>query len=369
MREQTRLPEGRLRWSRGVLLAAAAACAPAPAGATCLPDHPHGEAGDRLRVGFVPGPPLVVTGASDGKPHGFAIDVLRALAGREGWQLDLVEVSAATLPARVGACELDVGVAGVPVSAAQARSVDYSLPYLATVTTAIVHGDDESRAGAWAEPRPGRRLAAAVARAAVGALVAVVSLALAAWVFNVSSRVVERRLRWRRTDAAVAGPWTGLRWLWRSGAGRGLLVVWLVTGGLSGAAGPPGDVARPLSLGQDPVRALVEAAAHTDQIFAERIPDREQVPCAAGAAQACFRGFADRTMAAVAGPREILCAAAEDLAMDGVSLREDVAVPEQFAFLLPPGSPLRVRLNAALLRWAEEQGVRPQVTRCPGDGG
>src|SRR5262249_37460076 len=150
-------------------------------------------------------------------------------------------------------------------------------------------------------------------------------------------------------DAAVSGPWAGLRWLARSITGRVLSAGWVVIGiaiGVSGAiVGAP-----PRVLGQDPLRSLVEKAAHNEAPVGERYPDGAQVSCSAAEARACFRGFSDGTMSAIAGPREILCMHAQALSLDGAILRRDLDIPEQFAYLLPIGSPLRARLDLALLR-------------------
>src|SRR5262249_21722815 len=100
----------------------------------------------------------------------------------------------------------------------------------------------------------------------------------------------------------------------------------------------------------------------------ERYPDGAQVTCSASEARACFRGFADGTMSSIAGPREILCLHALALSLDRTILRRDLEIPEQFAYLLPPGSPLRPRLDLGLLRQHERGRARAPLVRCPGDG-
>jgi len=42
-------------------------------------------------------------------------------------------------------------------------------------------------------------------------------------------------------------------------------------------------------------------------------------------------------------------------------------VPEQFAYLLPPGSRLHARLDAALLTEHAREGRHVWLARCPGD--
>lgn len=144
-------------------------------------------------------------------------------------------------------------------------------------------------------------------------------------------------------------------------------MLWIVVGVALGAT--RAGAALPVVLGGDPLRALVERAAHTEALVGERYPDGAQVSCSAGEARACFRGFADGTLAAIAGPREVLCAHALDLSLDGAVLRDDLAIPEQYAYLLPPGSPLRTRLDVALLRHHEASRVEAPRVRCPGDAG
>jgi hypothetical protein len=59
-------------------------------------------------------------------------------------------------------------------------------------------------------------------------------------------------------------------------------------------------------------------------------------------------------LSAVAGTREALCLHAGRLGFDQMVLRDDLSVPEQYALLLPPESPLRRPLDLALLVVAEE---------------
>jgi ABC-type amino acid transport substrate-binding protein len=321
-------------------------------------------------VGYVPGAPLIVSGATDGEVGGFAIDLLRSIAETEDWRLELVEIGATTLAPRLAACELDVGVASLPLSAELAASVDFSLPYLSTITTAVVHAEDASRAGAGADPRLAWRLVRAAARGVAAALLALAILGLSAWLLNSGAGLaglIGRGLHWRRADAAVGGPWSGLRWLWRSATGRVLAALWCGTGLFFGATDSTGGAVRTFS--EDPVRRLVEAAAQGQQLLGERLPDHELVRCSTGETQECLRSFADGALAALAGPRETLCAGVAGLALAPglAALRDDVSVPESFAYFLPPESPLRRRLNAALLQRLKDQGSRAPIARCPGE--
>ena len=344
----------------GVLvLTARAVAAPCPAG------RATGARGDRIVVGFTPAPPYVVGHARDSEVDGVAIDLLRTLAAREGWRLDLVELGGETLRSRLAACELDLGVVGVPINAELAGTLDLSLPYLSTVTTVIVHDSDPR-----AEPAAGHsradRLGHALLRGAVYGLLALGLLAMASWLLNTFTAAPgSRALRWRRLDAAVSGPWAGLRWLARTTTGRLLVAAWVLVGVMIGATG--GAITHPLALVTDPLRGLVERAAHTEGLLGERIPDGVEVPCATSDARACFRGFANGTTAAIAGPREVLCLQAMELSLDDAVVRDDLAIPEHLVYLMPPASPLRARLDVAMLRRHEEVTVEPPATRCPGD--
>jgi ABC-type amino acid transport substrate-binding protein len=354
----------RVRLAVAAVLAAALAD---PAQAACPAGRARGERGDRLRVGFAPLAPFAVAAGSDGQVGGFAVELLRTLARREGWSLELIELGPATLRQRIADCELDLGVAGAPVSAALAGAVDFSQPYLSTVTTAVVRADDAGRAGPAGGRGPARQIAHAAARGLAWGLAGLLLLVLSSWLLNAASALrgrSGRALRWRRADAAVTGPLACLCWLWRSTTGRVLVSLWVAAGLVLGTTGRTGG-ARPLVLGEEPLRRLVEEAAHTELLIGERYPDGEHVGCAADETRDCFRGFADGMLAAVAGPREVLCEHVADLALDGVALRDDLAVPERYAFLLPPDSPLRRALDRALLRLHEEARPRP-VDRCAG---
>jgi ABC-type amino acid transport substrate-binding protein len=358
---------GAARWIAAVLAVLGVAAPLGAARAACAPGV-RGAAGDRLRVGFAPMAPFVLAAGTDGKVRGYAVDLLRALAGREGWELDLVELAPDTLHRRVEDCEIDVGVVGVPVSASLAREVDFSQTFLVTVTTVVVRTDDLGRAGPSAGESQSWRIARAALRGLAWGLAALGLLALSSWLLNIATR---RRgphaVRWRRADPSVSGPLVGLRWLWRSTTGRVLAALWIAAGLVLGTTGRTGGAVEPLRLGADPLRALIERAAHTEALVGERIPDGDQVICSGESVKACFRGFADGALAAVAGPREVLCTNVLDLGLDDVVLRDDLAVSERYAFLLPPGSPLRLELNRAILQEHEEAASSGPLVHCPGD--
>jgi ABC-type amino acid transport substrate-binding protein len=335
--------------------------------AVCPSGRATGARGDTLVVGFTAAPPFVVTSTRDRDVHGFAIDLVRALALTEGWRLELVELGPETLRTRLAACEVDVGVVGTAASAALADTLELSQPYFSTVTTAIVHADDAARA----HPAAGHGRLGRIAHLAVRGLgygvAALGALALASWLMNAFTGFPGGPpLRLRRIDATVSGPWAGLRWLLRSITGRVLAGAWIAAGAAIGVTGAVGAAPPPV-LGDDPLRALVERAAHGEALVGERYPDGAQVSCSAGEARACFHGLADGTLVAIAGPREVLCMHALALSLDDAVVRDDLAIPEQFAYLLPPGSPLRARLDRALLRHHEHARVEVPLARCPGD--
>jgi ABC-type amino acid transport substrate-binding protein len=343
---------------------------PGAADAACGKDRAIGVRGDTLVVGYSPGPPFVIEKRGGGV-EGIAIDLLRALAEHEGWQLSFVELSPESLRARLAACLLDVGVLGVAVrtslialSSAKDPMLEMSQPYLSTVTTVIVNEGDVSHA-----PRGRSRVGHAVRVAARGLAYGVAALALlaiASWLLNAFTGS-RRALRLRRIDATVSGPLAGLRWLWRSITGRVLFAVWLVIGIAIGVTSAIGGTLLDVFDSDDALGALVGLAAHEDVLYAERLPDGKQVSCEGGEQRACFRGFADGTMSAIAGPREVLCMHALALSLDDTVLRTDLEIPEHFAYLLPPGGSLRARLDLALLRHHERSSVATRPVRCPGD--
>lgn len=335
--------------------------------ANCPAGRARGAKGDTLVVGFAAAPPFVISGSGGREPHGYAIELLHTLATREGWRLSLIELGTDTLRARLAACELDIGVDGSVASAALADRFELSQPYVSTVTTVMVHADDAARAA----PAAGRgrtgRLARIALRGALYAIGALVALALASWLLNaVTGFPVRRPVRWRRLDATVSGPWAGLRWVLGSTMGRVLAVMWVVAGLVIGMTGAVGS-APPPTLGGDPLRRLVEAAAHREVLVGERYPDGAQVTCAPSEVRDCFHSLAQGTLAAIAGPREVLCAQANEQALDGMAVRDDLSIPEHFPYLLPPGSPLRARLDHALLAQHERAGVSAPIAPCPGD--
>jgi ABC-type amino acid transport substrate-binding protein len=349
-----------------VLVLAGIAAAQAKA-SSCPAGRAGGARGDTLVVGFTAGPPFVITTSNDRDVHGYAVDLLRTLALHEGWHLALVELSAPTLRTRLAACEIDVGVVGVAASASLAEVFELSQPYFSTVTTVIVKADDDAHAAPLAGHGRVGKLVHLILRGLTYGLAALGALALAAWLLNAFTGFPGGApLRWRRIDATVSGPWAGLCWLARSITGRVLAAGWAAAGialGVTGAVGAP----PPPVLGDDPLRALVERAAHNEALIGERYPDGAQVSCSADEARACFHGFADGTMAAIAGPREVLCLHARELSLDDAIVRDDLAIPEQFAYVLPPGSPLRARLDRALLRHHEQARVEGALAQCPGE--
>jgi ABC-type amino acid transport substrate-binding protein len=336
-----------------------------PAHGACPPGRATGSWGDRLVVGFAAAPPFVISGGA-GAVGGLAIDALRAMAKAEDWRLELVELAPDTLRARLAACELDLGVLGGPARAELTEAFELSLPYLITETTAIVKADDAARAAPRAGNTRGGRFGYLALRGLGYGLAALGALALASWLLNTFTGFPGGPpLRWRRLDATVGGPWAAVRWLARSGTGRLLVALWAAVGIALGVSGALGSGPPPV-LGDDPLRALVEAAAHGEALVGERYPDGAQVHCAPADVGDCFRAFADGTLAAIAGPREVLCMHKRALSLDGAILRGDLAISEQFAYVLPPGSPLHARLGAALLRLHDR--VRPMSPAdCPGD--
>lgn len=334
--------------------------------AACPAGRATGARGDTLVVGFAAAPPFAIAARADSAVHGLAIDRLRAIAAAEGWRLQLVELRPETLRTRLAGCELDVGVLGGPASAELAGTAELSLPYLTTATTVIVKADDSARAAPVAGHSRGGRLGHVALRGLGYGLVALGALALASWLLNTFTGFPGGPpLRWRRLDAMVGGPWTALRWLARSPTGRLLAAVWVAAGIALGVTGVLGAGPPPV-LGDDPLRALVEAAAHREALIGERYPDGAQISCAAADAGDCFRGFGDGMLSAIAGPREVLCMHKAALSLDGAILRGDLAIPELFVYALPPGSPLRARLDAALLRQHERVRAASLVD-CGGD--
>jgi ABC-type amino acid transport substrate-binding protein len=335
------------------------------AGAECPPDSARGERGDRLRVGFAPFAPFALPAASDGKVHGLAVEPLRAIAAREGWTLDFVELSYDTLLRRIAGCQLDLGIAGVPVSTELAGRMDFSTAYLSTLTTVVVHADDATRAGPNAGRTTGGRIAHAGLRGLLWGLVALAVLAVSSWLLNAANGWRRRHaLRWRRADATVSGPLAGLRWLWRSTTGRVLAAIWIAIGIILGSTGT-GRAVQPLLFGDGALVELVTEAARTDTIVGEREPDGTKVPCLKGSVNDCLHGFADGALAALAGSREVLCSRLADLALDDVVIRDDLGVPRRYAYFVPHDSPLRTALNRGLLV-AQEAGEGARPTRCPG---
>ena len=357
----------RRRGARLIAAAVAALVGAVPLGpalAACPPGV-RGETGDRLLVGFAPMEPFVMRPGTDGQVRGYSVELLRTMARREGWSLDLIELAPDTLRQRVAGCQVDVGVLGVPVSAALTEAVDLSQTYLVTATTAAVRADDLARAGPSAGESRGGRIARAGLRAMVWGLVALALLALSSWLLNVATRRRGRlAVRWRRADPSVSGPLSGLRWLWRSTTGRVLAALWVAAGLVFGISGRAGAV-KPLNFGEDPLRALIDRSTHHKTLIGERVPDGQHVTCSVDEAKACFRAFEDGTLAAVAGPREVLCSHVLDLGLDGVVLRDDLAVAERYAFLLPPGSPLRLALNRAILKQHDELDGHESIVHCP----
>lgn len=361
------------RWrgvGRGAVAAALAAAFffAGPVGsvrAECPPERARGERGDRLRVGFAPFAPFALPAANDGKVHGLAVETLRAIAAHEGWALEFVELSYDTLLRRVAGCQLDLGIAGVPVSTGLAETVDFTTAYLSTLTTVVVHADDEARAGPTAGHSTGGRITRAGLRGLLWGLVALAALALSSWLLNALSGWRKRHaLRWRRADATVSGPLAGLRWLWRSTTGRVLAAVWVAIGIILGGTST-GRAVEPLLFGDDALKDLVAEAARTDALVGEREPDGQKVPCMKGAVADCVHGFASGTLAALAGSREVLCARLSGLALDDVVVRDHLGVPRRYAYFMPHGSPLRTALNRGLLV-AQETGQGARPTRCPG---
>ena len=309
--------------------------------------------GARLTAAVHAVPPFAIKN-DDGTWDGIAVELWREIGRAEGFEAVLVEVSNDGVLDAVADGRADVGLTAVASAEAEAR-VDFTLPYY-TATLGIAEPRTD---GAWAVVK--RLFSPTFFKIFLGLAVLLVLVGLIAWRIERSDNEDDFR-------QGISGLWDGFYWAGvtmstigygdkapKTTGGRALALVWMlismaVTAALtaaivsalgieSGASGAslPADV-RGRTVG------VVDGTHARDFLDAERVEVRPFATVDA-ALDALDRDSVDVVVDAM----PVLEHRIGERGINAVKVTATRAEPQQWAFVVPPGSPLRERLSRAVL--------------------
>ncbi len=315
-----------------------------------------------LRIGVAESPPLAIR-QSDGTWSGLAVDLWTHIAADLNLQYELqpIPLDAAAPMLRDGA--LDAVLGAIPVSPEGEEQFDYSQPYLATGLGFAQRMDDQLRWGALWDTLLSTRLLSIIGAIMVAVLLVGIIIA---W--------VERRHH--STD--FGGPWqqgvsTGVWWAAvtmttvgygdatpKTGPGRALALLWMFVGVIAVAiltatatsiltlSHMQGTVSRPTDLLRLRLGA-VPGAAGADYLTDRHTPFEAFADYEAGL-NALHENRIDAFVANIPALRYLI-----HLSWHGELEVSPIALEAVlYAIALPTSSPLRGRIDSALLRATHE---------------
>jgi ABC-type amino acid transport substrate-binding protein len=337
-----------------LLLAAACCCALALAASAQPADTAATQPSQgRLTAAVSHAPPFAIKNP-DGTWDGAAVELWRDLGRAEGFDAALVEVAHGDLLDAVTNGRADLALTTVASAEAEGRA-DFALPYY-TATLGV------------AEPRGsgigkvlGRLFSPTFFKIALGIAVLLLVVGTIAW-------LVERSENEDDFRQGLNGVWDGFYWAGvtmstigygdkapRTVGGQSLALVWMlvsmaVTAALTaalvsalglksgGSVDLPGDV-RGKTVG------VVEGTAAAEFLEAERVRVR-RFPTTQAALQAMERDSVE----VLVGSTPVLEHALNEAGLSRFKVSATKAEPQQWAFAVPAGSPLREQLSRAVLR-------------------
>lgn len=315
------------------------------------------SATETLRVGVKVAPPFVIK-ADDGSLDGLAMDLWAALAERLNVEATIVEVPTADgLIDRVAAGQLDVGVGALTVTPARERSIDFTQPYF---NAGLGIATQRGNSGLWTTIK---RLVSWQFVSAV-AVLGVLLLAVGVLMWLLERKANAEQFGGSTSTGIGNGFWWSAVTMTTVGygdkapvtpAGRLLGLVWMFAGIIT-VSGFTAAIASALTVDQLSTKvtgaddlpkvrvATVADTASADYLTAQGIRYRGlSSPADALAA------LADGKVDAVVHDRPILRYALQQQADQSLTVLPAPIRAEDYALALPQGSPLRERLNPALL--------------------
>lgn len=93
----------------------------------------------KIRIGLDPSlPPFEMLDATNNKPAGFDIELMKAIAARAGFNVEFVKVAYNQIITVVGQCQIDGGISAIPIMDELKQQVDFSDPYYTTGQVVVV---------------------------------------------------------------------------------------------------------------------------------------------------------------------------------------------------------------------------------------
>jgi ABC-type amino acid transport substrate-binding protein len=312
-----------------------------------------------LRIGTLAAPPFAMKGA-DGSWEGISISLLDAVAGRLQVRVDLVEVSLAEMVGQVASGALDGSIAAMSITAEREKVIDFSNPYFQSGLGVAVAAVRRPTIFAVADALRSPAFLATIG-ALVGLLFAVGGLA---W-------LAERRRNGREFEPAPArGLFSGFWWA----------VVTMTTVGYGDKTPKtvPGRLLGIFLMFSAVILTSLVTAQLSAILTAERIVSRVttvsdlarvrvgNVAGSASTAALAAIGVRPRGFAGVEAGLTALTAGSIDAfvhdepilvwlrySVEGVAVAPLRFSPEDYAIVLPTGSPRREAINQALLEVLE----------------
>ena len=339
------------------------AVAPAAAQPDTTAASPGVATGPRLVAAVHDAPPFAVK-QEDGSWDGIAVELWREIGRREGFEPALREVPEDQLIDAVATGAADVALTAAATADAEGR-VDFTLPYYSAAL-----GVAQQR-GSGVFSVIGRLLSPTFFKILGGLAVLLLLVGLLEWAF-------ERRHESSDFDEGASGAWDGFYWAGvtmttigygdkvpKTTGGRIVALLWMIVAmavtaaftaalvsalGLKGGMGSaslPADV-RGQTVG------VVEGSVAAAFLEAERV-DVRPFPSIDAGLEAVRADSLDAFVAAAPVLEHALTGVG-----DGLTVSKTWARPQQWAFAVAPGSPLRERLSRAVLE--ESDGPAWQAT-------
>lgn len=310
-----------------------------------------------LRVGIKQAPPFVIKG-EDGQWSGLAVELWRRTAARTQTPYVLVEQpSPGAIIEAVSAGRIDVGVGALSVTPERERSIDFTLPYFnAGLGIATARADRGVLTTL-------KRLLSWQFLSAVAVLVLVL-LAVGVLIWALERRRNAEQFGGRASQGIGNGFWWSAVTMTTVGygdkapvtpAGRLVALVWMfvsviTVSGFTAAIASSFTVDQLSSRIQGPadlptvrVGALAEAAA------VAYLPELGVRPRRFATLEAAVQALGDGDIDAVVHDAPILRATLAEGGHHNLVVLDPLLRPEDYAFVVAQGSPLREQLNPALL--------------------
>lgn len=336
----------------------------APSQAASPAPGPSDQDEPRLRVGISPFAPFVLL--DDDVARGYSVDLWREIAERLGVEYEYVRSDGvrAKLTA-LEAGEVDVAIGGITLTRAREARVDFAYPTYESGLGLLVRADGE---GVSWFTRIGRAFSRAKLGIVLGFLLLIVVAGHLVWLAERGEDMfadayipgVLEGMYWAIVTASTVGygDKAPVRWMGRAVAALVIIISLpmfaLFTAELASAITVEemsSSIQGPADLGTRPVGVIAGTAS------SEWAADRQLTTVAFAKAGDAYDALLNKRVDAVIYDAPSLAYYAQRVAQGRVRLAGDVFEPQALGMAVRNGSPLRERINLALLQLIEEGEV------------